>query len=91
LSYLKHFPIDTLKLDRVFMTDLTNDKRTQAIVEAAVGMGKALGMQVVCEGVETESQFDFIKTIGEVYIQGYYCSRALPVEKLINYVTQEVA
>ncbi|TQV74081.1 EAL domain-containing protein [Aliikangiella marina] len=91
LSYLKYFPIDTLKLDRVFMTDLTNDQRTQAIVEASVSMGQALGMKVVCEGVETKSQFDFVKAIGDVSIQGYYCSRALPVEELIRFITKAVA
>ncbi len=86
LSYLKHFPLDTLKLDKIFMQDLTQDIRNQAIVSASVELGKALGMHVVCEGVETEEQSLFIQTLGGVAIQGYYFSRPLPEEALIDFI-----
>ena len=89
LSYLKHFPIDTLKLDRTFMTDLIEDSRTQAIVKAAVEMGQALGMQIVCEGVETKEQYDFVKSIGNIYVQGYYCSKVLPLPEFIDYLQRK--
>ncbi|WP_196138647.1 EAL domain-containing protein [Aliikangiella sp. G2MR2-5] len=84
LSYLKHFPIDTLKLDKLFMKDLVKDKRNQAIVLASIDMGKALGMTVVCEGIESKEQFDFIRSVGEVKIQGYYLSKPEPVVQLLK-------
>jgi len=89
LSYLKHFPIDTLKLDRTFMGDVIADPRTQAIIKAAVELGQALGMQVVFEGVETEEQYQFVKSIGDVNVQGYYCSKVLPVPEFIDYLERQ--
>ena len=86
LSYLKHFPLDTLKLDKIFMYDLTKDIRNQAIVSASVELGKALGMNVVCEGVETEEQALFIQSLGGVSIQGYYFSKPLPEEALLEFI-----
>ena len=84
LSYLKLFPIDTLKLDKSFMDDLVDNRRNQAIVSASVNMGKALDMTIVCEGVETQEQFDFIKTIQGVKIQGYYFAKPQPLESLLE-------
>ncbi|MGX5200868.1 EAL domain-containing protein [Aliikangiella sp. IMCC44632] len=85
LSYLKHFPIDTLKLDKVFMSDIESDKRNQAIVTAAATLGFALDMTIVCEGIETKQQYDFVSSIGDIFVQGYYCSKALPIEQLKAY------
>jgi len=88
MSYLKHFPLDTLKLDKVFMQDLTKDARNQAIVSASVDMGRALGMKVICEGVETEEQFKFIQSLIGVKAQGYYFSRPLPLENLKSFLVR---
>ena len=87
MSYLKHFPLDTLKLDKIFMQDLTKDARNQAIVSASVEMGKALGMSVVCEGVETEEQFKFIQSLIGVKVQGYYFAKPLPLEELKHLIS----
>ncbi|MCW8877129.1 MAG: EAL domain-containing protein [Kangiellaceae bacterium] len=84
LSYLTLFPIDTLKLDKSFMDDLVDNRRNQAIVSASVNMGKALDMTIVCEGVETQEQFDFIKTIQGVKIQGYFFAKPQPLESLLE-------
>ncbi len=86
LSYLKHFPIDTLKLDKIFMHELEVDRRNQAIVSASANLGFALDMKIVCEGIETKAQYDLVKSIGEVSVQGYYCSKALPLEELTQYI-----
>lgn len=89
LSYLKLFPIDTLKLDRSFMKDLTEDMRTQAIVKAATELGQALGMQIVYEGVETKAQYNFAKAIGNIDVQGYYCAKPLRLEEFIELVSDK--
>ena len=59
MSLMKQFPIDTIKIDRSFVRDLAEDPEDQAIAQAIISMGKALGMTVVAEGVETAEQQDF--------------------------------
>ena len=87
LSYLKHFPLDTLKLDKTFMQDLSQEKRNQAIVSASITMGIALGMEIVCEGVETKEQYQFLSAAGNVGIQGYYFSQPLACDKMKHFLS----
>ena len=61
MSLMKQFPIDTIKIDRSFVRDLPQDSEDQAIAQAIIGMGKALGMTVVAEGVETVEQQAFLR------------------------------
>jgi diguanylate cyclase (GGDEF)-like protein/PAS domain S-box-containing protein len=72
LSYLQRFPIDTLKIDRSFVRDLTTDAHDASIVNAVIGMGHNLHMRVVAEGVETRAQLDFLKEHGCPQGQGFY-------------------
>lgn len=74
LSYLRRFPIDTLKIDRSFVHDLTTDGENASIVSAVVAMGRSLSMQVVAEGVETREQFAFLREHNCPQGQGYYFS-----------------
>jgi diguanylate cyclase (GGDEF)-like protein/PAS domain S-box-containing protein len=71
LSYLKRFPIDTLKIDRSFVTGIPNDANDCAIAGAIVSMAKQLGHKVVAEGVETADQLAFLDSLGCDEIQGY--------------------
>jgi EAL domain-containing protein (putative c-di-GMP-specific phosphodiesterase class I) len=89
LSYLKLFPIDLLKIDRSFVTDIPDNKHDMAVVEAIIAMGHALGMSVLAEGVETERQFRFLADRGCDYIQGYYLSRPVTFEMIINMLEAE--
>lgn len=82
LSYLRRFPIDTLKIDRSFVLDLTRNKSVDAIVIATVLLANRLGLRTVAEGVETESQFQFLKESGCKEFQGYLFSRPLPAPAL---------
>jgi diguanylate cyclase (GGDEF)-like protein/PAS domain S-box-containing protein len=82
LSYLKMFPLDYLKLDRCFVTDLTHDAHDRAIVRAIIGMAHSLGMKVIAEGVETASQLDFLMGNYCDEIQGYYFSKPLAAQQL---------
>jgi diguanylate cyclase (GGDEF)-like protein len=74
-GYLKNFPVDTLKIDRSFISDVTTDPGDAAIVEAMVGLARSLGIEPLAEGVETLEQKEFLERIGCNMMQGYYFSR----------------
>ena len=79
LRYLQRYPLDGLKVDRAFVTGLGEDGEGDgAIVEAIVGMARALGMAVIPEGVETEGQLERLIAIGCDHAQGFLLSRPLP-------------
>ena len=80
LSYLKRFPISKLKIDRSFVTGLPDDEGDRAIVSATIGMARALKLDVVAEGVETEAQRRYLQEQNCASYQGYLCSPALPAE-----------
>jgi len=82
MSLMKHFPIDTIKIDRSFVRDLPRDSEDQAITQAIINMGKALGMTVVAEGVETIEQQAFLREHACDETQGYLFSRPLPPGQL---------
>jgi diguanylate cyclase (GGDEF)-like protein len=77
LNYLKRFPLDTLKVDRVFVNDITADADDAAIVRAIVGLGHNLNLKIVAEGVETLEQLQFLRATGCDLIQGFLMSRAV--------------
>jgi EAL domain-containing protein (putative c-di-GMP-specific phosphodiesterase class I) len=82
MSLMKQFPIDTIKIDRSFVRDLPNDSEDQAIAQAIISMGKALGMTVVAEGVETTEQETFLRNHACDEMQGYLFSKPLPSQQL---------
>jgi EAL domain-containing protein (putative c-di-GMP-specific phosphodiesterase class I) len=79
LGYLKTFPFDIVKVDRSFVRGLGRDRGDSAIVSAVLGMAKALGMEVVAEGIETEQQLACLNELGAAYGQGFYFARPGPV------------
>ena len=78
LSYLKRLPIDVLKLDRSFVKDLDNDTDSTSIASAIISLGHDLGMEVIAEGVETESQLRFLAEKKCDIAQGYLFSKPVP-------------
>jgi len=80
LTYLKRFPIDELKIDRAFISGVPAERDSMAIVAAIIAMARALGLKVVAEGVETEEQLKFLRSLRCDAYQGYYCSRPVPSE-----------
>ena len=84
MSLMKQFPIDTIKIDRSFVRDLPRDSEDQAIAQAIINMGKALGMTVVAEGVETAEQEAFLRNHACDEMQGFLFSRAVPPEQLAD-------
>jgi EAL domain-containing protein (putative c-di-GMP-specific phosphodiesterase class I) len=81
LSYLKRFPIDILKIDKSFIDELPYNKDDAAITVAVIEMSKALGYQVLAEGVENEEQLAFLKEKGCTMYQGYIKSKPLPAKE----------
>jgi diguanylate cyclase (GGDEF)-like protein/PAS domain S-box-containing protein len=82
LAYLKNFPVDRLKIDQSFIRDIAVDPKDEAIVDAAISLGRHFGMEVMAEGVETEQQLHKLREKGCGQAQGYYFGRPLPIEEL---------
>lgn len=82
MSYLKRFPLDTLKIDRSFITDISSEASDAAIVKATIALAKSLEFTTIAEGVEDEKQLSFLRQHGCDLIQGYYFSRPIPVDSL---------
>src|SRR5205823_14803784 len=86
LSYLHRFPVDTLKIDRSFVTRMTDNNENLEIVRTIITLAQTLGMDVVAEGVETNEQLTMLHSLGCEHGQGYYFSKpvdAKGAEKII--------
>jgi predicted signal transduction protein with EAL and GGDEF domain len=88
LAYLKRFNIDTLKIDRSFVSALPDDLDDVAIASAVIAMGHSMHMRIVAEGVETARQADFLRRLGCDELQGYLLSRPLQGAELIDWLVQ---
>jgi len=82
LAYLKTLPVDILKIDKSFVSDISNNKNDRAIVETIIAMSHHMGLSVVAEGVETIEQYEFLKEHGCQYYQGYFFAQPLETEEL---------
>jgi EAL domain-containing protein (putative c-di-GMP-specific phosphodiesterase class I) len=78
LGSLKNFAIDCIKIDKVFIQDVTRNKNADAIVKAIIAMAKNLKIKVIAEGVETEEQLNFLRSHDCDQIQGFIYSRPVP-------------
>jgi len=90
ISYLHRFPIDTIKIDRLFATHIHDDKKSKSIVKSVLFMAKEFGMSVVAEGVETLAQLDEFRELECGIIQGYLFSKPVPKDMFAVYLTQGV-
>jgi EAL domain-containing protein (putative c-di-GMP-specific phosphodiesterase class I) len=87
LSYLQRFPIDTLKIDRSFVTQMMENEENLAIVRTIVALAQNLGMDVVAEGVETEDQLRLLRKLECENGQGYLFSMPLGGSQLNQFIT----
>jgi diguanylate cyclase (GGDEF)-like protein len=82
LAYLRRFPVDTLKVDRAFVQGLEHDSSARSLVGAVIALGRALGMDVTAEGIETEGQLSQLRDLRCSHGQGYLLSRPTSVEAI---------
>ena len=82
LTSLKQFPLDTIKIDRSFISDSTSDPEDKALTEAIIAMGRALSLTVVAQGVETKEQADYLKQNDCDEFQGFYFNKPVPAEQI---------
>jgi EAL domain-containing protein (putative c-di-GMP-specific phosphodiesterase class I) len=84
LSSLKNFPVARLKIDKSFVDDLPADLNDQRIVTAVISLGQKLQMRVIAEGVENESQLEFLRENQCDEIQGFHISKPVDADKLAD-------
>ena len=86
LSYLKRFPIGTLKIDRSFVRNCTTDSEDAALIRTIIGLAHSLGLRVIAEGVEEEEQLEFLRDHRCNEVQGYLYSRPLSAKGFANFI-----
>jgi diguanylate cyclase (GGDEF)-like protein/PAS domain S-box-containing protein len=90
LAQIKHFPIDTLKVDRSFIRNIPENAEDEAVTKAIIAMGKTLGLTIVAEGVETIEQMNFLKEHSCDEMQGYYFSKPIVPEQFADLLRKHV-
>jgi len=89
LSYLRQFPLDTLKIDSSFVRHTPDDPDANAIAKAVGALAQALNMKTIAEGVETQAQADFLKSLSVDQCQGFLFSKPLAPEDFHHFVTRQ--
>ncbi|HYC89888.1 MAG TPA: EAL domain-containing protein, partial [Thermoanaerobaculia bacterium] len=88
LIYLKHFPIDTVKIDKEFLREVTSDETAAAIVSYVINLAHTLQLKVVAEGVETEEQYTFLRHYACDQMQGFLFAKPLPADEVVPFLRQ---
>ena len=91
MSYLRRFPVDKLKIDRAFISEIVSRPDDASIVRAIVSLAHSLRLKVVAEGVETLEQLEFLKSLGCDQYQGYYFSPAVPANDFAKLLRRSMA
>jgi EAL domain-containing protein (putative c-di-GMP-specific phosphodiesterase class I) len=89
LGYLNRLPIDAIKVDHTFISELSDDPESQRIVSAIIGLGHSLGMTVVCEGVETAAQHRELAKLGSDCCQGFYFAKPMVAARLPAFIRNQ--
>jgi len=89
LSYLKHLPVDSVKIDRSFIREVETSDADMAIIQGTISMAHHLGLKVVAEGIETASQQSLLTHYGCDTLQGYFFARPMPLHDLIEHLRQK--
>ena len=85
-NYLKKFPIDTLKIDKSFIRDITAETDDAVIVKATIALGHSLRLQIVAEGVEEIAQLEFLQSLHCDVVQGYLLSKPVSADEFLKFL-----
>lgn len=88
LSYLRRFPVDVIKIDRSFVSEMTLDPQGDVLVMAIIELSHNLGLRVVSEGIELREQLDMLRCLGSDELQGYYISRPIKSSQIPGFLSQ---
>jgi EAL domain-containing protein (putative c-di-GMP-specific phosphodiesterase class I) len=88
MAWLRQLPIDKLKIDRAFVANLPTNEVDTVIFRTIVSMARTLGIQTVAEGVESQAQFDCVRTLGCDLVQGFLLARPMPKADIGAWVDQ---
>ena len=86
LSHLQAFPVDTIKIDRSFISRMLSDKGSMQIVKGSIDLARSMGLEVVAEGVEDKEEVEQLKDLNCSYAPGYYYAKPLPLAEAIEYL-----
>ena len=90
LNMIKEIPIDTLKIDRDFLSDDEQESgRYQKVIRKVVELAKELNMSIICEGVEKEEQADFLQSVGCMYAQGFLYAKPMPEQDFLDLLEEK--
>lgn len=85
LAKLKDLPIDELKIDKAFVTDIEADSTKSLIIKAIIDLGHSMDLTVISEGVETQAEWDLLETLGNDVVQGYLIARPMPATEFLSW------
>ncbi len=89
LSYLRNFPIDIVKIDRTFVKQIPQARQEALLLDGIINLMRSLEMELIVEGVESEEQLEFLQARSCSLIQGFYFSKPLPFDRLVQYLTAQ--
>ncbi|MGL4911739.1 MAG: EAL domain-containing protein [Romboutsia sp.] len=85
-NYVKNLPLDVIKIDRSLILNIQEDKKTLAIIDTLIDLAQILELKVTCEGIENETQLNLLKDLKCDNLQGYFFSKPIPKEAVLNYI-----
>ncbi|MFZ8977539.1 MAG: EAL domain-containing protein [Pseudohongiellaceae bacterium] len=89
LSYLKRFPLDTIKIDRSFINEIHESSDDQEITRAIIAMGQSVKLKTLAEGVETDEQLEILRSYGCDYIQGFFYGKPMTAGDMTSYLEKQ--
>jgi diguanylate cyclase (GGDEF)-like protein/PAS domain S-box-containing protein len=90
LSHVTDLPINGLKIDRSFTKQMLQDSKKEVVVNQLIHLARSLNIGIVCEGVETEAQYDRLRMMGDFSIQGYLIARPMPFDQATDWMSESV-
>jgi diguanylate cyclase (GGDEF)-like protein len=91
LAYLKRLPVQTIKIDRSFVTEMCTDASDATIVRSTIDLGRNLGLDIVAEGIETQEVWDALRALGCTLAQGYLIGKPMPADELVVLLERRAA